>query len=66
MANGAKPMQEFDVSGRHRLVLGGRATEWAAYHEFAYLSGYVGVTDYYCTGGGVLTAEEFCARAGVR
>lgn len=67
MANGAKPTQEFDANGRHRLVLGERVTEWAAYHQFTYLNGYVGVTDYYTgTGECVLMADEFCARAGVR
>ena len=67
MANETKPRQEFDTNGRHRLVLGERATDWAANCQFTYLNGYVGVTDYY-TGAeaGVLTAEEFCARAGVR
>ena len=67
MANGTKPMQEFDANGRHRLVLGEQATEWAAYRQFTYLNGYVGVTDYYTgTGEAVLTAPEFCERAGVR
>ena len=45
MANDVKPTQEFDANGRHRLVLGERATEWAAYQQFPYLKGYVGVTD---------------------
>ena len=67
MANGTKPMQEFDADGRHRLVLGEQATEWAAYCQFTYLKGYVGTTDYYTgTGGAVLAASEFCARVGVR
>ena len=67
MANDVKPTQEFDASGRHRLVLGERATEWAAYSQFTYLDGYVGVTDYHTgTGECVLTAGEFCARTGVR
>jgi len=67
MENGTKPIQEFDANGRHRLVLGERATEWAVSRQFTYLNGYVGVTDYYTgTGDGVLTAAEFCARAGVR
>ena len=67
MANGIKPTQELDAHGRHRLVLGDRATEWAGYCQFTYLKGYVGVTGYYTgTGGCVLTAGEFCARAGVR
>ena len=67
MANDIKPAQEFDSTGRHRLVLGDRTTEWAGYCQFTYLKGYVGVTDYYTgTGECVLTAEEFCARAGIR
>ena len=67
MANGAKPTQEINEKGHHRLVLGEKATEWAGYCQFTYLSGYVGVTDYYTgTGECVLTADEFCARTGVR
>ena len=67
MINDVKPTQEIDENGRHRLVLGGRVTEWAAYQQFTYLNGYVGVTDYYTgTGECVLGAEEFCARVGVR
>ena len=66
MTNGA-PTQEIDADGRHRLVLGEKATEWAGYSQFTYLSGYVGATDYYTgTGECVLTADEFCARTGVR
>ena len=66
MENGTKPIQEFDANGRHRLVLGEKATEWAASRQFTYLNGYVGVTAYYTGTEGVLTAKEFCARAGVR
>lgn len=67
MANGTKPIQEFDANGRHRLVLGEQATEWAVYCQFTYLNGYAGVTNFYTgTGEGVLTAVEFCERAGVR
>ena len=67
MANGTKPIQEVDANGCHRLVLGEQATEWAGFCQFTYLNGYVGTTNYYTgTGDGVLTAEEFCARAGVR
>ena len=67
MANDVKPTQEFDANGRHRLVLGGRVTDWAAPQQFTYLNGYVGVTDYYTgTGECVLLPKEFCARVGVR
>ena len=65
MANGTKPIQEFDAHGRHRLVLGEQATEWAISRQFTYLNGYVGTTDYYTGMEGVLTAAEFCARVGV-
>ena len=62
-----KPTQEIDEKGRHRLRLGGKVTEWAGWCQFTYLSGWVGITGHY-TGVGecVLTAEEFCARNGVR
>ena len=67
MSDNIKPTQEFDERGHHRLVLGDRATEWAGYQQFTYLKGYVGVTDYYTgTGECVLTADEFCARTGIR
>lgn len=62
-----KPVQEFDEYGNHRLVKEAKVTKFAAYTAFTYLDGYVGVTDYYTgTGECVLTAEEFCALAGVR
>ena len=66
MANEAKPVQEFDANGRHRLVLGEQATEWAVSRQFTYLNGFVGTTNYYTGTEGVLTAAEFCERAGVR
>ena len=67
MRDNIKPTQEFDINGHHRLVLGDRTTEWAAYNQFTYLKGWVGVTDYHTsTGACVLTADEFCARNGVR
>ena len=67
MANGAKPTQEIDENGRHRLVLGEKATEWAGYCQFTYRSGDAGGTDYDTgTGECVLAADEFCARTGIR
>ena len=66
MNTNVKPSQEMNAHGQHRLVSEGRATKWAAYTQFTYLNGYVGVTDYYTgTGECVLPAKEFCARVGV-
>lgn len=69
MNHAPKIAQEFHPSGdgRHRLVSShGPRTAWAAYTQFTYLSGVVGVTDYYQRGGGIMPPEEFCLRNGVR
>lgn len=57
----AKPKQEFDGHGRHRLVADdGRKTIWAPYQGIAYLDGWVGCSAYYLTKEAVVTPDKFC------
>jgi len=56
-----KPEQKFDGWGNHWLVnpKTGKHSVICPYKEYVYFEGWVGCTDYYISGGGVFSPEEF-------
>ena len=62
----AKPTQEFGGRGNHRLIApdGKTRSTWTPYTGWVSFQGWVGVTDYYISGGGVFTPQEFVSQCG--
>lgn len=59
--------QEFDDSGRHRLVAeDGRTSPWARYRQITILDGKVGHTAFFDKEEGICTPEEFCEKIACR